>query len=155
MATRRIELRNAKDTEALGTRIAAASPPGICVHLHGELAAGKTTFARGYLRGLGYHGAVKSPTFTLVESYDLDSRRVHHFDLYRLAHAAELDFVGIDEYFVEGTDCLVEWAERGAGSLPSCDLEIRLEVVDAGRAMTLKSHTERGFAVISRIFKLD
>lgn len=145
------EARTAADTEAFGARVAAASQRGVCIHLHGALAAGKTTFARGYLRGLGYRGAVKSPTFTLVESYDLPSASVHHFDLYRLADAEELEFIGVDEYFGQDADCLVEWAERGDGVLPAHDLAIRLEITDRGRTITVTPGSGAGIAIISRI----
>ena len=143
-------LATAEDTVAFGSALAAACPAGICIHLHGELAAGKTTLTRGYLRGLGHQGAVKSPTFTLVESYELSSRAVHHFDLYRLAAAGELEFIGIEEYLETGADCLIEWAERGGAVLPAPDLSIMLTVVDGGRDLTLSDHSELGHQVLSR-----
>ena len=144
-------LATAEETEAFGARLAAACPSGVCIHLHGDLAAGKTTLARGYLRGLGHVGAVKSPTFTLVESYTLHDRTIHHFDLYRLADAAELEFIGIEEYLESGADCLFEWAERGAALLPSPDLQLDLVVIDGGRALTVVSRSECGNAVIFKI----
>lgn len=139
------------DTETLGARLARACPRGACLYLSGDLAAGKTTFARGYLRGLGHRGAVKSPTFTLVESYVLDGAAVHHFDLYRVADPEELEFIGIDDYFAGEADCLVEWPARGAGVLPVPDLDIGLTVVPAGREIDLEARTERGLAAISMI----
>jgi tRNA threonylcarbamoyladenosine biosynthesis protein TsaE len=138
----------AEDMEALGARLAIACPPGVHIHLSGDLAAGKTTFARGYLRALGHDGAVKSPTFTLVESYGLASRTVHHFDLYRMA-AGELEFIGIEDYFDADADCLIEWAERGAPVLPPPDLALTLRVIDGGREVVLESHSKLGDEIIS------
>ena len=100
---------------ALGSGLAALVPGGSYVSLDGPLAAGKTTFARGFVTRLGHSGAVKSPTFTLVESYVLPSVRIHHFDLYRLADAEELEFIGVEDYFESDTIVLIEWPERGRG----------------------------------------
>lgn len=147
--------RSDADTEALGARLSEACPRGARVWLTGELAAGKTTLARGYLRGLGHTGPVKSPTFTLVESYALAGAAVHHFDLYRVADAEELEFVGIDEYFAGDADCLVEWPARGAGVLPAPDLEIALAVVDDGREITLAARSARMKGVLKRIANLS
>ena len=148
---RRLELARAADTEALGARLAGAGPRGMCIHLLGELAAGKTTVARGYLRALGHVGAVKSPTFTLVETYEFAFGAVHHFDLYRIAAPAELEFIGIEEYLDGAADCLIEWADRGQDLLPACDIEIRLTVAAAGRHAVLEGRSERGIKVISGI----
>lgn len=136
--------------EALGARLAMACEPGVRIHLSGELAAGKTTLARGYLRALGHGGAVKSPTFTLVESYTLDSRTVHHFDLYRMV-AEELEFIGIDDYFEADADCLIEWAERGASLLPVPDLSITLQVVDGGREVLVEGYGRRGEQIVANL----
>ena len=145
-----IHVASADAMEALGGRVAQCCRAGVHLHLSGELAAGKTTFARGYLRALGHEGAVKSPTFTLVESYGLASRVVHHFDLYRMA-AAELEFIGVEDYFDADADCLIEWAERGAPVLPAPDLTVTLVVLDDGRAERIESHGSRGNEVLSRL----
>lgn len=150
MTTLSFIIPTAEAMEDFGARLAGACAPGVRIHLSGELAAGKTTLARGYLRALGHEGAVKSPTFTLVESYTLDSRSVHHFDLYRMA-AAELEFIGIEDYFDVDADCLIEWAERGAPLLPVPDLALHLAVVDEGREVRLESHGATGDAIISRL----
>lgn len=147
-ATVQLLVASAEDMEALGARLAQACRPGVRIHLSGELAAGKTTLARGYLRALGHMGAVKSPTFTLVESYALASRTVHHFDLYRMA-AGELEFIGIEDYFDADADCLIEWAERGAPILPTPDLSLSLRLVDAGREVRVESHNQHGDDILS------
>lgn len=137
--------------EDLGAAIAHLAPETFTVFLSGQLAAGKTTLARGLVRALGHAGAVKSPTFTLVESYAIADRRIHHFDLYRIADPEELAYIGIDEYFDDGALCLVEWPERGAGSLPLPDVELRLSVVPAGRVVEARANTPAGEKLLDAI----
>lgn len=116
---------------ALGETLAARLGPGLQVWLSGDLGAGKTTLVRGMLRGLGYEGRVKSPTYGLVESYAIAGLTVHHLDLYRLTDPEELDFIGLDELIDADSLLLVEWPERGRGMLPAADLTIRIEPADA------------------------
>ena len=137
-----------EEMETLGGRIASGLRVGMVIFLHGDLGAGKTTLVRGILRGLGYAGAVKSPTYTLVESYELDGRLIYHFDLYRLNEPEELEFLGIRDYLQGQGICLVEWAERGAGILPRPDVDVSIEQVDDKRIVQLHSHTDNG-AVLS------
>ncbi|MEX2480962.1 MAG: tRNA (adenosine(37)-N6)-threonylcarbamoyltransferase complex ATPase subunit type 1 TsaE [Gammaproteobacteria bacterium] len=148
-----IGIASADAMEALGAACARGGRRGQCLYLHGPLAAGKTTFARGYVRALGHRGAVKSPTFTLVESYVLAAASVHHFDLYRLADAEELEFIGIEEYLEGGADVLVEWAERGTGVLPPATIDIDIGIVSSGREVALESHDDRGLEIVSSILK--
>jgi len=140
--------------EAFGAAIARAVPGGVTIYLSGELAAGKTTLARGYLRARGYTGAVKSPTFTLVETYELNGQTVHHFDLYRIAHPEELEYIGLDEYFEAGADCLVEWPRRGTGVLPAADLDIALEVRGSARRARVMAATGNGDNLLEKIDKI-
>lgn len=138
-------------TEALGAALAHALANGAVVYLHGGLGAGKTTFARGVLRGLGHRGAVKSPTYTLVEPYPVDGRALYHFDLYRLGDPEELEFVGIRDYARADAILLIEWPGRGAGHLPAPDLEIRLdERTDGGRDARWNACNPRGDEIVTR-----
>jgi len=97
------------------------------IFLEGELGAGKTTFVRGFLRGLGYFEVVKSPTFTFVESYELLGRAVHHFDLYRMSDSAALESRGLRDYFVESALCFIEWPRYGGAYLPKADIIIHIK----------------------------
>lgn len=130
---------------------------GQCLHgqglvfLQGELGAGKTTFCRGILRGLGYAGAVKSPTFTLVEPYRLGKISVFHFDLYRLGDPNELEYIGFDDYIDRGGLVLVEWPELADGVLPESDLTLELQVQGQGRRLTIKANSVHGEHVIRQL----
>jgi tRNA threonylcarbamoyladenosine biosynthesis protein TsaE len=117
------------------------SEGGAIIFLHGQLGAGKTTLVRGLLRALGVEGAVRSPTYTLIEPYDIKTdlglKRVFHLDLYRLADPEELDYLGWQELLGGGGLLLIEWPERGAELLPSPDLRIELVMQSPGRALSL------------------
>ncbi|MBB3184730.1 tRNA threonylcarbamoyladenosine biosynthesis protein TsaE [Halomonas fontilapidosi] len=121
------------------------------VHLSGELGAGKTTLARGILRACGHRGAVKSPTYTLVEPYELDGVLVHHFDLYRLGDPEELEFIGGRDLLAEEALCLIEWPERGEGWLPPPDLDVVLRLAQSGREASLEARSDHGRAVLERL----
>lgn len=132
-------------TLALGRDLAQGIESGLQLHLHGDLGAGKTTLVRGLLRALGYEGRVKSPTFTLVEPYELSKLSLYHFDFYRFEDPAELRSAGFLEFFGTSAVCIVEWPEKARGHLPAADLEIWLRAVDdGGRSARLIANTERG-----------
>ncbi len=139
-----ILLPDAESQTAFGARLAAALPNQFVIYLHGDLGTGKTTLARGILRGLGHQGAARSPTYTLIEPYEIGSRRVYHLDLYRLADPEELEYLGLRDLLGDAALWLVEWPERGAGLLPAADLSIGIEYLSEGRRLTLSPQGEAG-----------
>lgn len=157
-------------TIAAGIDIGAALEGQGIVFLYGEMGAGKTTFCRGILRQYGYQGAVKSPTYTLVEPYNLPQHSIFHFDLFRLTDGEELYYLGIEDYFSSPSICLIEWPEKGAEFLPSCDLKININNhrqtiekngktcsksgasgISEGRIMEISAHTDYGNEIINKI----
>lgn len=132
------ELPTEADTLALGPLLAQRLADGGVVYLHGDLGLGKTTLVRGLLRAMGFSGRVKSPSYGLIESYELAGLAVHHLDLYRLSDGEELLYLGLEDLFEGPTLMLVEWAEKGFGYLPRPDWRIRLEeTADGGRRLFL------------------
>ena len=142
--TRAVTLPDEAATVALARRLAPALRDGGVLFLRGELGAGKTTFARALLRGLGLGERVKSPTYSLLERYAVNGRDAFHLDLYRIADAGELEWLGLDELDAPGAIVLVEWPERGSGALPSADLEVALEHDGSGRRGYLTPVSPRG-----------
>ena len=144
----------ADDTEAFGGRLAAALPKQsalLTVHLTGDLGAGKTTLARGFLRALGVTGAVRSPTYTLVEVYETPALSVVHLDLYRLIDPAELEPLGLREWAAPGHVWLVEWPDRGAGRLPFPDLSVTLTGGINGHEINVIAESALGSAWLSAV----
>ncbi|NND45470.1 MAG: tRNA (adenosine(37)-N6)-threonylcarbamoyltransferase complex ATPase subunit type 1 TsaE [Xanthomonadales bacterium] len=129
---------------ACAQAMAAAVRPPLTCFLQGDLGAGKTTYVRAMLRALGHAGRVKSPTYGLLEHYELDRLDVLHLDLYRIENADELEFLGIDDLFGERTVLMVEWPERGDRLLPEPDFVIRFEHCGAGRRLRFEAHSARG-----------
>lgn len=135
----------------LAAALADTAPLTGLVFLQGGLGAGKTTFSRAFLRQMGVTGPVRSPTYTLIEPYDLYARRVLHLDLYRLAVPEELDDLGLRDEFDQAL-LLIEWPERGAGELPAADLLIQLEPVEQSpmqRMVRLHANTPEGIHWLS------
>jgi tRNA threonylcarbamoyladenosine biosynthesis protein TsaE len=129
---------------ALGARFAERLTGAELVFLEGELGAGKTTFARGVMRGLGFGGHVKSPTYTLVEPYELPHLKVYHLDLYRIVDPQELDYIGLDELLGEHALKLIEWAERGGDRLPAPDAVVRIDPHGPGRVVRIDRARRHG-----------
>jgi tRNA threonylcarbamoyladenosine biosynthesis protein TsaE len=137
------ELYGEDAMEMFGEQLAKILVNVNLVHLNGNLGMGKTTLVRGLLKGLGHVGPVKSPTYTIVEPYELDNKNVYHFDLYRVADPEELEFMGIRDYFENDSLCLVEWPEMGEGSLPAVDVNINITLLRNGRNITLEPVSEK------------
>ncbi len=136
---------------ALGGRLALAVIAPCILFLHGDLGAGKTTLVRGFLRGLGHQGAVRSPTYTLVEPYELPQGRYYHFDLYRLADPEELEYLGIRDCLDGEAVALFEWPEQGEGVLPAADLSLHIHYRLPGRHLRLEAHSAQGEAALGRL----
>jgi tRNA threonylcarbamoyladenosine biosynthesis protein TsaE len=138
-------------TTALAQRFAAAVDGGLVIYLHGDLGAGKTSFARALLTALGVGERVKSPTYSLVESYRAGSLVAWHLDLYRIADPGELEWLGLDALGDPTALVLVEWPERGTGALPAPDLVLHLEHAGTGRRAQAEARSTRGEAVLARL----
>ena len=143
-----LDLLSPAATDELGAQLAPLLSGGGVVYLYGDLGAGKTSLARAILKSLGYQGRVKSPTYTLVEPYELEPMTVYHMDLYRLSDPGELEYLGIREMIDETVLCLIEWPDHGAGYISRPDLIIKLEYLSAGRSVTLDANTERGVRIL-------
>lgn len=148
-----VDVSSENEMMQFGRYLADAMGGRGCVHISGELGAGKTTLCRGILRAMGHIGAVKSPTFTLVEPYQVHGALVYHFDLYRLSDPNELDYIGIEEYFGEGKLCLIEWPEKAAGYLPGHDVEIAIDVSGEKRNIGIKANSPYGEQICARLLQ--
>lgn len=138
---------------ALSAEVATGLKPGLVIYLKGNLGAGKTVFARGLIKQLGFEGLVKSPTYSLVEAYQIsDTFTCYHFDLYRLSEPEELEFTGSRDYFNEQSVCLVEWPEKAAGFIPAADIICELEYYKSGRNITITACSDRGELLMLRCF---
>ena len=144
----KLALADAAATEQLGARLASSITPAV-VYLRGDLGAGKTTLARGFIHALGYAGKVRSPTYTLVEPYPCECCPVFHLDLYRLADAEELEWLGLRDMLAEPALLLIEWPERGAGILPPADLTIDIGYSGSTREARLTGATAAGKQLLS------
>jgi tRNA threonylcarbamoyladenosine biosynthesis protein TsaE len=146
-----IFLPDEKATVAFGKTLAKACKGKGLITLSGNLGTGKTTLSRGIIQAFGHTGAVKSPTYTLVEPYELGDIRIYHFDLYRLEDPEELEFIGLWDYLNEDALVLLEWPERAGSLLPPADMALHLMVRDTGRDMDWKANTPRGEQIIGKL----
>jgi tRNA threonylcarbamoyladenosine biosynthesis protein TsaE len=149
-----VSLREERDTFELAGKLVpllfhAAPVPLFVMYLEGDLGAGKTTFVRAVLRALGVSGTIRSPTFTLLETYEIGEQLAAHLDLYRLT-APEVETLGVRDLLAEGTVLFVEWPERGGKALPPPDIRLRLELKGEGRVANISAHTERGRQVVQQ-----
>ena len=150
----RLTAANAEETRALGSRLGSAllgadEPGALVIGLTGDLGAGKTTLVGGLLAALGHEGAVRSPTYTLIEPYELAGRDVNHCDLYRLRHPSELDELGIRELRTPRSLLLVEWPERAEGRLGEPDISLQLGYLDQGRVVEIVAGSDAGRRVLA------
>lgn len=153
--TASFELIDENATIAMGALVAQIIKneikQGIVVYLKGDLGAGKTTLTRGFVQAMGHKGNVKSPTYTLVEPYELDDFNVYHFDLYRLSDPEELEFMGIRDYFNEQSCCFIEWPEKGQGAIAQPDLTINIEYVEEQRKITFEEKSTLSALLIAKL----
>ncbi|HEY0178842.1 MAG TPA: tRNA (adenosine(37)-N6)-threonylcarbamoyltransferase complex ATPase subunit type 1 TsaE [Dokdonella sp.] len=138
---------------ALAARLAPAVRHGGVIHLAGPLGAGKTAFARALLQALGVRERIKSPTYSLIESYRVGDLAAHHLDLYRLADPEELAWLGVSDLADPAALMLVEWPERGAGALPSADLALELAYAGPRRTLSAVAHGPRGEALLQAAWR--
>jgi len=141
--------------QQLGAQLAIASGGRGRVYLYGELGTGKTTLVRGLIRALGHVGAVKSPTFTLVEPYQIGDKNIYHFDLYRLSDPEELEYMGLRDYFSSDSLCLVEWPSKGGRLLPPADITLKLHHNGTSRDINIEAGTEAGESMLKLLKSSD
>ena len=146
-----IPLKNETETTEIGAKVATCLKGGEVIYLKGELGTGKTTLVRGVLNGLGHTGNVKSPTFTIVEPYSIDSHVIYHFDLYRLDDPEELESLGIRDYCDGQSICFFEWPEKGGDFLPDADILISLSYQNEGRALEISTFSEIGDSILGNL----
>ncbi len=133
-------ISSAEQMEVLGATLVDDLTTPAVIYLHGDLGAGKTTLVRGALRQLGHQGLVKSPTFTLVESYSFPTLEVYHFDLYRISDPEELDYIGIREFSNGPNICFIEWPNLGKPLIPKATMEISINYTQQGRQVSIENH---------------
>ncbi|MGQ3892123.1 tRNA (adenosine(37)-N6)-threonylcarbamoyltransferase complex ATPase subunit type 1 TsaE [Legionella sp. CNM-4043-24] len=144
MTIQTFELADESASIHLAASFAGCLTAPAVLSFQGEIGAGKTTFIRAMLRALGVTGAIKSPTFSLVESYDCQGLQIHHFDLYRIEDETELEYLGFRDYFTDQAVSCIEWPERAAGNALEVDLRFALAIPDHGRILTIEALSQSG-----------
>lgn len=138
----------------LAQAVKTAESSNAVIYLDGDLGAGKTTFSRFFIQSFGHQGSVKSPTYTLVEPYELEDVSIYHFDLYRLADPEELEFMGIRDYFGDNTIALIEWSEKGGELLAAPDIVIDIAITPSGRTFTVAARSAKGARLLQQCKRL-
>lgn len=146
-----LDLPDEKASKNFATRLAHSLNPPLIITFSGDLGAGKTTIVRALLNHLGVHSAIKSPTFSLVESYLCQNISVHHFDLYRIQHEDELEYLGFRDYFTKDSICCIEWAEKAGTALPKADIRFKLRIKGAGREMQITASSDAGKIILAHL----
>jgi tRNA threonylcarbamoyladenosine biosynthesis protein TsaE len=144
-----LELVNEKASEDFARLLASLLKPALILGFTGEIGTGKTTLIRAMLKQLGIKSAIKSPTFSLVESYTCDTMLIHHFDLYRIAHEDELDYLGFRDYFTKNSVSCIEWAEHAGNTLPKIDIQFNLSIKGAGREVLICALSAAGERILA------
>ena len=148
-----ITLKNETETTEIGSKLASCLKGGEVIYLKGELGTGKTTLVRGVLNRLGHAGNVKSPTYTIVEPYLIDSHVIYHFDLYRLDDPEELESLGIRDYCDGQSICFFEWPEKGGNLLPNADINLELTYFESTREVEFTSKSDVGKTILKQLSK--
>jgi len=155
LTNKNYNLADESATIAMGKKLADivknSLKQGLVVYLYGDLGAGKTTLTRGFVQGMGHNGHVKSPTYTLVEPYELNEWQVYHFDLYRLSDPEELEYMGIRDYFADNCCCFIEWPEKGKGMIKAPDLQINLAYSEEQRTLSIQAKTALGEQILTAL----
>ncbi|MFT4058555.1 MAG: tRNA (adenosine(37)-N6)-threonylcarbamoyltransferase complex ATPase subunit type 1 TsaE [Legionella sp.] len=146
-----LDLPDEQASEQFAICLASLLNPPLIMTFSGDLGAGKTTIIRAMLKHLGVESAIKSPTFSLVESYLCHNIPVHHFDLYRIHHEEELEYLGFRDYFTKESICCIEWAEKAGRALPKRDIRFKLTMKGAGREMQITSFSDAGKNILAHL----
>ncbi len=146
-----LNVKNESKTELLAQKFAQQFDQPVVVYLDGDLGAGKTAFVRAFLRALGHQGAVRSPTYTLMENYQIAEHEIYHFDLYRLEDPEELEYIGIRDIDTAENSFFIEWPEKGHGAIYAADIKFFISVLGRGRQFNITSLTDKGARLLEKI----
>lgn len=144
-----LNLSDESESQSLAKKLAHCIKAPVVITFSGDIGTGKTTIIRALLKNMGVNSPIKSPTFSLVESYQSSDALIHHFDLYRIVHEEELDYLGFRDYFTEQSICCIEWAEHAGKSLPKVDIRFKLSIKGAGRELQISAESVLGESVLA------